>query len=77
MRSGTPKVAHNNVMCIYGSNSELQSYFNVVDKDAAYLFVLDREGRIRWKYVGAITDDAYHQLKNMVSDLLKPDYTKN
>lgn len=49
MRGGIPAEKHNNVITFYGDYSEYQQVLGMENPNFAYVFLLDRQGTIRWK----------------------------
>ncbi|WP_165077088.1 hypothetical protein [Methanogenium sp. MK-MG] len=49
MRSGIPDAEHDYVMTVYSSASELTGPLEITDQSSAYLYLIDRDGIIRWE----------------------------
>lgn len=71
MRRGTAKADHDNVITVYGGASGWKERFGAADSDAAYLLLLDRDGRVRWRHAGAFEENAWPQLKEATEATLQ------
>ena len=58
MRRGTPKEKHENVITVYGGTGPWKKWLGVTDKKAAYLVLLDPEGRILFLHSGPVSEAA-------------------
>jgi hypothetical protein len=65
MRKGTPKELHENVITVYGSVDRWKTVmgFTKADEKAAFLALLDGEGRVIWKHHGPFEPAAFDTLK--------------
>lgn len=52
MRGGIPTEKHNYVLTLYEDYSGYQELLDMEDRDLAYIFLLDKNGVIRWKGKG-------------------------
>jgi hypothetical protein len=69
MRGGTPKGYHENVITVWHHAGEWRRRMSVTDPDAAYLLLLDPEGRIAWKHAGAWNAAAWESMEAAVEEL--------
>lgn len=56
MRSGIPTEKHMNVVTYYGNYKEYTSYLSIDNINNGYVFLLDKEGIIRFKGIGYASD---------------------
>ena len=63
MRSGIPQGFHDNVLTYYGPLEDYHEQFNATEGCAAYVFILDDEGVVRFQHQGPLTDDALAEAK--------------
>ena len=70
MRRGTPKEDRDKVITVYGSASEWKERLGVEDTDLAYLLLLDREGRVRWRHAGLFDESVWPELKEATESVL-------
>lgn len=70
MRRGTPKADYTNVITVYGGTDAWKQRVGFRDPKAAYLILLDQDGRVRWRYTGSLDDKPYQALSSEVSRLL-------
>ena len=63
MRRGTAKEDRDTVITVYGGASEWKDRLGVQDTDLAYLLLLDREGRVRWRHAGLFDESLWPELK--------------
>jgi len=70
MRRGTPKTDYGNVITVYGGTDAWKRRVGFRDPNAAYLILIDRDGKVVWRYAGAFADDPYAALSSKVSSLL-------
>ncbi len=71
MRRGTPKADQENVITVYGGSDPWKQRVGFRDPKAAYLILIDPNGRVAWQYAGAIHDDGYRALSAEMSRLLE------
>ncbi len=64
MRRGTPKALHENVITVWGETTQWKARAGVTDDrdQFAYVTLIDREGRIRWRYSGLFDEAAFDTL---------------
>jgi hypothetical protein len=62
MRRGTPPALHEHVITVWGEAGAWKRRMGHADPDAAYLALLDREGRVLWLHQGAFDAEAYAAL---------------
>jgi hypothetical protein len=70
MRRGTPKEDYEHVITIYKDNGSWKQLVRFDDPDAAYLILLDRTGKVAWRYRGAFDDTAFQTLCTKASELV-------
>ncbi len=70
MRSGTPKADYEHVITVYGGTAPWKQRVGFRDPNAAYLILLDRNGKVTWRKAGSFDEQAYHALSEEVSKLL-------
>jgi hypothetical protein len=70
MRRGTPKADHDKVITVYGG-SGWKERLGAEDSDTAYLLLLDRDGRVRWRHTGAFEESVWPQLKEATEAALQ------
>jgi len=71
MRRGTAKEDHDKVITVYGGASDWKQRLAVADTDAAYLILLDREGRVRWRHAGLFAENVWPELKEATEAALQ------
>ena len=71
MRRGTPKDDYEHVITVYGGADSWKRRVHFADPDAAYLVLLDRTGKVAWRYQGAFDEEAFQSLSRQVSELVK------
>ncbi len=69
MRSGIPVKKHGNVSTYYGKVNEYCKLLSMEDKSDGYLFLLDRNGVIRWRANGFATPEKLKELIEKVESL--------
>jgi hypothetical protein len=62
MRRGTPKADQENVITVYGGTDVWKQRVGFRDPKAAYLLLIDPNGKVAWKYAGGFGDVAYQAL---------------
>lgn len=72
MRRGTPAADHSRVITIYRDTGDWKKRLQFNDKDAAYLILLDRQGRIRWLHSGKMDDRVWQSLASATRQWLQP-----
>ena len=70
MRSGIAADRHPFVVTYYGNLTPYRLALGMDDPEPAYLFLLDRHGRIRWKGSGYAENDSLQGLEDQVRSLL-------
>jgi hypothetical protein len=71
MRRNTAKEDHDKVITVYGGASEWKDRLGVEDTDLAYLLLLDREGKIRWRHAGVFDENVWPGLKEATEAALQ------
>jgi len=70
MRSGIAANRHPFVVTYYGNRTPYKLALGMDDPALAYLFLLDRHGRIRWRESGSAEHDRLQELEDQVRSLL-------
>ncbi|GAB7015406.1 hypothetical protein [Methanogenium cariaci] len=70
MRSGIPDAEHDYVMTIYGGASELTGPLEITDPSSAYLYLIDRDGIIRWEGKNFAETQTLYRLKEIIRKCL-------
>ena len=70
MRSGIPEARHPYVVTWYGTYKRYRNILGMDDLSAAYLFLLDKNGRIRWRGQGFSDSVGLEELFGMTRTLL-------
>ncbi len=70
MRSGIPPEKHDYVITSYGSAAAYREILGMEDRSLAYLFLLDRDGVIRWEGKGFADSDGMSRLLKTATTLI-------
>jgi len=70
MRRGTPKSDQENVITVYGGTDPWKQRVGFQDPRAAYLILIDQNGKVVWRYAGSLDEKPYHTLSSQVLRLL-------
>lgn len=70
MRRGTPKADQEHVITVYGGTDIWKSRVGFRDARAAYLLLLDKEGKIAWRGQGAFDEERYRELSTTLTAVL-------
>lgn len=70
MRRGTPPADHEHVITVYRDTHTWKQRVRLGDPTAAYLILLDRTGKVTWRYAGLLEDREYQALSTKVLELL-------
>ncbi len=70
MRRGTPKADHENVITVYGGTDAWKQRVGLNDPRAAYLILIDQQGRVAWRSAGSLDEQRFSALSSEVSRLL-------
>jgi hypothetical protein len=70
MRRGTPKADQGHVITVYGGAAPWKQRLGFSDPKAAYLILIDGQGKVVWSYAGAVDPVAWQSLRSEVSKLL-------
>jgi hypothetical protein len=70
MRSGIPVIRHPFVVTYYGDVFPYRKDLGMEDPALAYLFLLDSEGRIRWRAKGYAEENDLREMKELMFRLL-------
>jgi hypothetical protein len=73
MRRGTPKQDYEHVITVYSGTKAWKQRVGFRHPNAAYLILLDGNGRVAWCYAGGFDEQAYHALSSEVARLLAGD----
>jgi len=71
MRRGTVKEDHDKVITVYGGAAAWKDLLSVENTDVAYLLLLDRDGRVRWRHSGPFEEKAWPELKEATEAALQ------
>ena len=69
MRSGIEVKKHKNVMTYYGNINKYRDALQLDDLTRGYVFLLDREGFIRWRGQGYSTKDSLQEMRDYVNEI--------
>ncbi len=69
MRKGTPPALHENVITVYGNVDYWKALMGFVKQaeHAAYLALIDPDGRVRWLHRGSYTPEAMSALRDALT----------
>jgi hypothetical protein len=70
MRRGTPKADQENVVTVHGGTEAWKQRVGFHDPRAAYLILIDENGKVVWRYTGNFEDEPYHTLSSQLVKLL-------
>jgi len=70
MRRGTPKEDRDKVITVYTGSSEWKDRMGADNTDYAYLLLLDRDGRVRWRHAGAFDESVWPELREATEAVL-------
>lgn len=70
MRRGTPEADHENVITVYGGTNAWKQRMGFNNPKAAYLILIDQQGRVAWRSAGSLDEQRYRALSSEVSRLL-------
>ena len=62
MRGGTPEPDRAHVMTVWGAPHAWKDWLEFGEPASAYLVLLDREGRVRWRGAGPLDDSRWREL---------------
>lgn len=71
MRSGIPVIKHPFVVTYYGDVFPYRRDLDMDDPALAYIFLLDGEGRIRWRAKGYAEEEQVQEMKEHIGRLLR------
>jgi ATP10 protein len=72
MKNNMPPAVQERTIVSYQDEALWRQRLAVSDDNRAYIFLLDREGRLRWNNSAAFTDSEYAHLKDELRKLLQP-----
>jgi hypothetical protein len=70
MRRGTPKADHEHVITVYGGASDWKKKADFQAPDAAYLFLIDKNGKVVWKHIGPFAQAPFAELSAKLKAVL-------
>ena len=70
MRRGTPKADHEHVVTVYSEAGEWKKRLDSKAPDAAYLVLLDKDGKVAWTFTGGYDAARYTELATKVKELV-------
>jgi hypothetical protein len=70
MRRGTPKADYGHVITVYGGTAPWKQRLGFSDPKAAYLILIDGQGKVVWRYAGGVDPAVWQSLRSEVSRLL-------
>jgi len=70
MRRGTPKEDYEHVITVYGSTDEWKKRVRFQEPNAAYVLLLDSDGRVAWMGSGNFDGEQYGEVKTRVTALM-------
>ncbi len=71
MRDGIPQEYHDNTTTFYGNRKPYFEELNMPDKSSCYLFILDREGYIRFRTEGERDEEKEVAFRKAIEKLTK------
>ena len=71
MRRGTPKADHEHVVTVYSEAGEWKKRLDFKAPDAAYLVLLDKDGKVVWTFTGGYDAARSTELAAKVKELLR------
>jgi hypothetical protein len=69
MRRGTPRELHDHVITVYGGAGDWKRHVGYLERDVAYLLLLDPAGRLIWRANGPYGEAGYQELAQRVRQL--------
>ncbi len=73
MRGGIPPRQHGHVVTYYGGLDRYLRELGISDRNHAYVYLLDRDGVIRWAEQGSATPDRLEEMVKATRSLLTPE----
>lgn len=70
VKKTTPIELHPTTVTNYGDSSELVEALGIKNTITAYVYLIDRSGKVRWKACGKATPEEYKTLKQLIGKLL-------
>lgn len=70
MRRGTPRADYENVITVYGGTETWKRRVRFRDPKAAYLILIDRHGKVGWRFSGGFDERAYRILLSETLQML-------
>ena len=72
MKGAVPEDQRDHFVVIYHNEKELKQAAAFEHPDEAYVLLLDKDGAIRWRFHGPVTDAALQELESQASGLTQP-----
>jgi hypothetical protein len=69
MRRNTPSELHEHVITVYGGTGDWKARLGVRDEEAAYLVLLDRDGRVTWTRGSRFDQRVFDDLRDAAARL--------
>ena len=70
MRDGIPAHLHDNTVTFYGNRSPYFEMLKIEDKESCYLFVVDRQGNIKYRTQGPVSKHNETSFREAMSEIL-------
>lgn len=70
MRRGTPEQDYEHVVTVYRGVDSWKRRVRFAEPDAAYLILLDRAGKVAWRYQGAFEGGVFEALSRKIWELV-------
>ncbi len=71
MRRGTPKADQENVITAYSGSDAWKNYVGFRDPKAAYLILIDANGKVAWMHAGGFDEASYQDFSSKLKVLLE------
>ena len=72
MKGGVPEDKRGHFLVIYQNEKELKQAAGFDRPDDAYVFLLDKDGTIHWRFHGPVTDAALQELESQATAISEP-----
>jgi hypothetical protein len=72
MKGGVPEDKRDHFVVVYHNEKELKQATGFEHPDDAYVLLLDKDGAVRWRFHGPVTDAALQELESQASGLTQP-----
>lgn len=77
MRSGINPKLHDNVATFYGNRDPYFENLQMSDKSSVYVFILDRDGIIRYREEGIVTTEKRQEFEKVMAKLTSEKLSRN